>query len=1273
MHSSSSRLRCAPILAGLVVALTSCSEGLDTTRQPGPRATFGDDLYGVLCDRVGAQVFQEDLAGQSYRPVCHYDEQGAYGDTVDVSELPKPTGAGRVEARRVSIAKMEALARRRSDLVRAFNATFPDIEIDNLATKKEGDTIRLHDALLALGQKVVPLYDSNPYDPKGQPLAPATTQALGRLFDSLAQSGDSLTQMSSMWGRQGYRPFHVGLGAISATLAYPGLRGFTQAQVGVLGPNGYAAPQLQALLSVGEREMLHAKVDVSNLPDLALDEDTGQLNRPRSDVEMIRDLLLYQDDRFAESTSTPPRYISLRDRRGLVVPAGNVPGIAGTVPSPFVDLDHDGYADVDVSGRFLDAGSAPLDLAMPFTIPGVDMGATDAYGRPTQKLYTYVDTSRTLASGLVREMQPLLDSTEYADANDPNAFEQESETMMYLLSGAYDLFGQREDAEYDFENDRVVPVGTGCPTCMKYNRFRGEDSPLPDLAHAAGQILADPDSDAVLLGMSDLLENHEQEVARLVGAMLKLKEISDQHPEASLPYENPLWDQMAAVLSRITARPGLTTALLGSVADDVVVTPIDGAANMGDAIAKFAGNRDLMTYDPGNLNGPAINLSVGNGQTVSDPTTPVDFNAPRSGLNRSLMERALLLIHDSKKTKACNKEGAFVKAELFGLTVDWPLTGSNYHECELFEIDELAAFYLDSILDPSHPKRGELVLKSNTLNSIIDFLGFASTPDELFQQSSGIDGMTLHPDSRALNRLVWFGARSDAWGNLPDFDALNEGGQTESFIHALMEPAGSAVCPPSQNGVATCASGPDLLRARDYASIFTWERLGFYSYLRPMLTAFVNSGCNADVSFCDKTDLSSEALFIDLVDTLNMHWPGPDHGDECNGQGTYETNKKYCSSAGLNRYEPIMQKGLESDLIPALHEFAKAAHDLSSITIARGPRKGQTMTGAEVLEITTKVLFSQDYAASVHMLDRKGQKSSKWTDGTAQAQLTGFDLFTDALHGIDTSFAADGDDGALRQKMWKRGRSQLVDAFLAVDGEGTSAHFKNKATVPLLIGTLKLLRQQLNANCPDRETTHQCKWGKVDFGQKLADTISSPLFASMMDVTEAVRQDNGARREMERYLAYLLASAKDQDTLQGTLASMVDLMQVLSDDAKLTPIIQAAAVAAKPEDDSEPGCADRSIRVLKALTDDHYDQYHVMDHILANLVTPIDDGAGPTLSPVEIIMDSIADIHRADPSNGEPLDPADYALIMGTVRDFMTDENRGLEQFYAIINNRQRK
>src|SRR5262249_16946981 len=154
-----------------------------------------------------------------------------------------------------------------------------------------------------------------------------------------------------------------------------------------------------------------------------------------------------------------------------------------------------------------------------------------------------------------------------------------------------------------------------------------------------------------------------------------------------LPYETPIWDEMAGILARITARPGLLTKLLGALADDTLVTPAGGALDLGDAFKQFARARDELTYDQNDLNGPARTLTDSPPSTL-DPHNPVNWMQPMTGQNRSCLERTLKAIHDVNGVKACNKDGATVEANIGGLSVSWPLIGS-YTECELFQFDNL--------------------------------------------------------------------------------------------------------------------------------------------------------------------------------------------------------------------------------------------------------------------------------------------------------------------------------------------------------------------------------------------------------------------------------------------------------------------------------------------------------------------------------------------------------------------------------------------------------
>jgi hypothetical protein len=1267
---------------GLVAAAwaaSSCNAPIDTTRQAPPKATLGDDVFGVFCDRVGASAITEDLAGASYQALCHYAANGMYGDAVDERLLPKPQGDAAREARKLALAKMDAMRRHRSEFIRAINVAFPDIAIDDAANP--GQSIRLHDAFLAFGQEVTPLYESNPYasGDKPEPLLPSSTRAIARMLDSLTKSPEARAALAKIWGRKGYRPSQVNLGVLRPALAYPGLRAFAKASLGALAPDKAPSPELQQLFRIGKQELLHFKADLDKLAPLTVNAATHEPNRPRSAIELASAVFLSQSDLFAKDTSAPAFPIARRDRRGFVV---TNPG------GPFVDRDGDGFPDIDGSGRFLDASGKPLDVAPPFRVPNFAEG-------DDKSLYAYIDTARTAIGAASRHLTPLVDATKVGSG--PDAWKSEHETLMYALAGAGLLLGDREPAVYDYATGTRKNDGASCPSCVSYQRFKSEQSPLPDLAHAAGQILADPESDALLGALIDLLENHEDQVARVLGDALTIREIAGKHdalaaqgkePLAALAYETPIWDEFAALIGDITKKPGLLAQLVQALAQPAIVKSHDGARHMGDTLAARLAFRDQYTYNPADLNGKPLNVTVGQ-NAVDEPRSPVDYNAPRVGGNRSMLQRAFQLIHDANGGPACNKQGARVKVKVGSGNLTWPVPPApGYTKCELFRFENLATFYLDALLPSSHPKRSKLVLQDGTLNELMKFLGNFVSPDKVFSESSGITDLTTHPSPVGLNRLVFFGATSDVFKDMPDIDPFIGAGmkneQTNIFISNLLEPISAAYCPPDAgdaNKAPQCPTKSGTLRIADANGIFTLEKLGFYEYLEPIVTAFADAPCDAAKG---ETPDCGERLFVRAIDIFYKHWAGKDHGPECDQSDP----KRACSEAGVYRYEPIAAEAFRGDIVPALHAFAVDALKITT-TISRGPNAGKVLTAAEVLEKLTRILFSVDYATQKHLVDRSGSPLTKWVDGTAQPQVTIFNLLADGLHKMDLRFeeACKGKAGAdldackedtdLRRGQWRRARSQLVDEFLGVEGTAENTRFKDRALPRILSAAMKAIREQTNAECPARESGAACTWATKDFGDKLASVIDGPLFAALADVMEKLRKDEGARREAERFMTYLLAGEGTPDATQATLASLADAVQILADDTTFAPILNAAAVAANDKDDPEgKGALVTGLDALKALTSDAYDKHHILDHVLPNLVTPLD--GGKNLAPLEIIMDTIADVNRLDASkssdfHGEPLTTDDYKAIFDVTRDFMTDETRGLEQFYAILQRRPRE
>ena len=52
-------------LAILAALTPACAEELDTSRQVPARGSAGEEIFGVVCDRLGAQALREDLSGGS--------------------------------------------------------------------------------------------------------------------------------------------------------------------------------------------------------------------------------------------------------------------------------------------------------------------------------------------------------------------------------------------------------------------------------------------------------------------------------------------------------------------------------------------------------------------------------------------------------------------------------------------------------------------------------------------------------------------------------------------------------------------------------------------------------------------------------------------------------------------------------------------------------------------------------------------------------------------------------------------------------------------------------------------------------------------------------------------------------------------------------------------------------------------------------------------------------------------------------------------------------
>ncbi|HVH46242.1 MAG TPA: hypothetical protein VM925_28065, partial [Labilithrix sp.] len=1147
MRASTHRVSLLGIVGIVVLSVLgpSCHE-FDTERAIPPRGSVGQEMYGVICDRVSAQALREDLSGESFRAVCHAPPGGAFADTVDEAKLP-PIREGLLDEqgapvsfekqradRDKSIARIAALARRRDDLIRAFDAAFPGDEKIAIKDLDNPDPTKSCDAPAASGEGLLVEHLADMLGRMGalynDGTIPQSTQSLARVVDAFQHDEKAQEAWQRISARQGYRPIETALGAARPMIAYPRLRDFSNASLRLLSADSQPyepTPQrdaegnrvpipgpgnaaLNKLLEVAHEELLSAEPDKVKKPRFTTKTDeTGRivLSRPRDNLEMLEEILSVEDDAFKTGSST---FIVRRDARGYAKVRN------GEVPTPFLDANKDGLPDIDSVGRFKTANGSLAPA--PFPYPGSSKTSRDKFDRATAGdalLYDYIDTSRTFAAQVMKDTKALVNSNP----------EAKHETLMDMVGGLPVVMGPREPRTKNYGDKKV-----------SFDGIRTKDSPMLDLVYALGAILGDKTADSTLAMVKELFTTKSKAMARVTGAMNTAFDIAQKHPEAVIPRESTFWDENLEVMGQIAKEPKLLEDLLRALA-------APETQRLGTIYANFARFKDEISYDQDDINGDPYNVTTKNKGEMS---TPVDRKSPYTGKNRSALFRFLGLINDTMGVTACNKPNAKVHIDP-GFIDDVKLPNS-FKECEVFKIENLGAFYLDAMANAAQYDVGDTVPRG-TIYMRPSILRAAPNSTKMLEDSSGLKGFwtedIVAPTPKFLNRLVFF-----------DFanDTKNE--KTRTFIADLQgERIGSSVCPEREykdpspdaidaspdgkvHGLRDCKDG-DWLHERGKNTIFTWEHFGFYEAMRPLLGAFVIH--------------RREDLFLELASIVYRHYPGR----EATPSECALRDGKQCTREGMSSYEGLVAEAFATDVVPSLGELVKALDTMPIKACTRTDAMGACMegattmlTGLDVAAQATRAALDSDYAKSIKLTDRRGSTTTKRNDGTTVPQVTPAYLLTNALHGIDVAFdeyEKQHPDDKERRAGWRRARSQLVDQFLSINGTAASSEFANPSIPKMTPTIVDMLRSQLWAHCPKSFVPpyEKCTWAREELAKKAEESLGGPLATTGIDVMDAIGRDADGRRETEKLLEYLLDAASKNDALASVLASTNDLIQLL--------------------------------------------------------------------------------------------------------------------------------
>ncbi|MCU1279577.1 MAG: hypothetical protein JWM53_3123, partial [bacterium] len=492
------------------------------------------------------------------------------------------------------------------------------------------------DTLEAFMEQLLPLSDDGTME--------HAIASLGDLLGTMAADPDFGPALSRLAVRDGYRPTKTAAGLVHTIVYYPNIDDFLGKTLSLIAPGGTAQAEWKTLLTALSMELTTV-------------QPVASPNDPERTLKLALNLMTSTHPDLSTGSVRP---LVTRDYRGLAMATT----VNGKVQAPFVDNNNDGLADVDAMGHFVDAAGNALTVPSPFPELGpADSAPRDAQGRAltaanaTTTLYKYYDLDGTVFGGLAREGLKLMDPAK--------------DTTLGLVWGMGALLGPRASKTQLYMDSAGGMLGS-----LPYNGFDTTQSPVLDLAHSFVQLLGDPNADQTFQSTATLLNNYESPTARLIGAMLDASDRGKKHPEAVVPPTSVLYDDLMPIMNRILAVPGLTEDLMDSLQDT-------RTKDLAPMIARLMSANNQLDFDHSSAAGPAFNLT-----SNLDAINPVDRAKPDSDYNRSLMQRIAHLIHDANGVQFCNKEGA--NPTIIGL----PLLGGPYAKCKMFQIDDLALFYI---------------------------------------------------------------------------------------------------------------------------------------------------------------------------------------------------------------------------------------------------------------------------------------------------------------------------------------------------------------------------------------------------------------------------------------------------------------------------------------------------------------------------------------------------------------------------------------------------
>ena len=302
---------------------------------------------------------------------------------------------------------------------------------------------------------------------------------------------------------------------------------------------------------------------------------------------------------------------------------------------------------------------------------------------------------------------------------------------------------------------------------------------------------------------------------------------------------------------------------------------------------------------------------------------------------------------------------------------------------------------------------------------------------------------------------------------------------------------------------------------------------------------------------------------------------------------------------------------------------------------------------------------------------RDGSVTARSNGGTELGYVSPLYLLLDGLKKIDASFASD--EHAHRLPVWREARSELVDLMFGVDESTGAPRLTDRIGRAVTLRMMQFLQDRIAAH---RTAGDVLDWSK-SFAPRIGETLEKPWVAAAIGLLDRTYDDAAAAEEFAKLAKYLFE--EEGAGFSTSLLAAGDLLQLLDDSASLTPLLHVAAEAIAPgvltavnqggAFKVETGVARTFVELQRSVSEIDKGDPSTTAKLMRNLVAAsMEDGR----TPLEVLLDAVSAIERADPSRPleAPLSREDFRAIASSLREFLNDEDRGLERFYNVVQNR---